>query len=215
MRELAAIVIPVFAKGLSKLDFSLLQHAVGKLTEFSLVFVCADDFRDESLKEQFPGATVYRYDPAYFTDRNAFARLLMHEDLYDRFGWSENLFILQGESLIVKNELHYWCKQGHDYVSDKEGSCSLRNVDRFLSLVRRNKRGINNYLAAPYAGDHPYWEKKSGGIWPSLRAPTEIVSAYFSRPCGEISPGTSPDRLPFVITGFREENELFKSLVEF
>lgn len=37
------------------------------------------------------------------------------EDFYARFNWCEYLLVHELNSWIVRDELHYWCKQGYDY----------------------------------------------------------------------------------------------------
>src|SRR5690606_869786 len=96
----------------------------------------------EQVQQLFPESTFYRFDPKYFSGQKAFAQLTLREEFYEQFGWAEYMLLLLGNTIFVKNELHYWCKQGHDYVSDKNGWCSLRKIKI------TEERFINSYLVA-------------------------------------------------------------------
>lgn len=203
MRELATIVIPVWENYWSAEDLSLLQQAIYTLKGFSFVFVSGENQYQEQVQQLFPESTFYRFDPKYFSGQKAFAQLTLHEEFYEQFGWAEYMLLLLGNTIFVKNELHYWCKQGHDYVSDKNGWCSLRKIDRFVTLTKKNRRGIHKFLSGSVAfeNDHVYWHKKSKGLWPALNVPTEIVSRYFSLPFDQVNWELKRIDLPFTITG--------------
>jgi len=209
MRELAAIVIPCFGADRHVTELALIRHAWRELPGFSLVFAGPDGMDENGLKAAFPGCTVYKFDASFFENRKSYTSLTLKEDFYDIFGWSEFILLFEPSSFIVKNQLHYWCKQGYDYIAGNDGSLSLRNVDRFLSHTKKNRREIHHFLSGNGAvtSDHPFWEKKSKGIWPSLRSPTRIVSTYFSRPLAHHLAGPGPQELPFALTGFDIHSE--------
>lgn len=206
MRELATIVVPVFGRSWHPLELALLLHARKVMPEFSLVFVGPESRDMSEIKTDFPEATIYKFDPAFFEDKQGYARLLLRPDFYEMFGWSEFLLLFEPGSYITKNELHYWCKQGHDYICDSTGRLSLRHVDKFLSLVRKNQRDILHFLAGKADSDHAFWQKKAGGFWPALRSPTTVVSEYFSQPIDAVTPGEKAESFPFAITGLAPEN---------
>lgn len=204
MRELAAIVIPFPGESLHAMELALIRRAWQELPGFSFVFVGPNGMDENALKAEFPGCTVYKFDTSFFNDGKSYASLTLKEDFYDIFGWAEYILLFEPASFIVKNQLHYWCKQGYDYIAGNGGRLSLRNVDRFLSHTKKSRREVHRFLSGngTVAGDHPFWEKKSKGIWPSLRSPTRIVSAYFSQPLAHYPAAPGYQELPFALTGF-------------
>ncbi len=210
MRELAAIVIPFFGADRHAVELALIRRAFRELPGFSFVFVGTDEIDENLVKSEFPGCTVYKFDASFFEDRKSYASLTLKEDFYDLFGWSEFILLFEPSTFIVKNQLHYWCKQGHDYIAGNDGLLSLRNVDKFLSHTKKSRREIHRFLSGNgiIAGDHSFWEKKSKGIWPSLRSPTRIVSAYFSQPLAHHLSAPGHQELPFALTGFDIHSEV-------
>lgn len=209
MRELATIVVPLPGVNWHPSGHLLLRHAGKQLEGFSFVLVCTAGTETGPFLESFPEATVYRFDTSFFSDKTGFTRLMLSEDFYDSLGWSEFILLFEPASYIVKNQLRYWCRQGHDYIFDLHGRLSLRNVDKFLSHTRKNKREIHRFLndTAACENDLSYWQKQTRGIWPALRTPTRIVSTYFSQP---IDPGMTDmesAELPFALTGFDIRSE--------
>ena len=207
MRELAAIIIPWLGVNAHPIQRALIRHTRKKLPEFSFVFIGPDNLDERLLKEEFPECTVYKFDTSFFEDGKGYASLTLREDFYELFGWSEFILLFEPNSFIISNQLYYWCKQGYDYISGDR--LSLRNVDTFLSQTKKNKREIHHFLSSnpTIMGDRMFWDKKSRGIWPALRSPTAIVSAYFSKPMA-IQPTTdSQQELPFAFTGFDIHSE--------
>jgi hypothetical protein len=202
MRELAILVIPVFNTGWSPVEYTLLLRAREELAEFSFVFICSENADTGAISEEFPEAKIYRFAPEFFNDRMGYTRLLLRPDLYEICGWAEYILLFEPNVFIVKNQLRYWCKQGHDYISDVAGYLSLRHVDTFMSLTRRGNRSIYRFLneATTYENDRSYWQKKAGGIWPTLRSPTKIVSGYFSLPIGPVVVSLKTVDQPFALT---------------
>ncbi len=209
MRELAVIVIPFPGAGYQAMELALIRRAWRELREFSFVFVGPDGMDDSLVKTDFPGCTVYQFDASFFENRKGFTSLTLKEDFYDIFGWAEFILLFEPCSFIVKDQLHYWCKQGYDYIAGHGGRLSLRNVDRFLAHTKKSKREIHGFLSgsSTVAGDHPFWEKKSKGIWPSLRSPTPVVSTYFSQPVAQHPATPGHQELPFALTGFDIHSE--------
>lgn len=215
MRELATIVVPVFDIAWHPMERRLLHHAVRTLDEFSLIFVCQDHLDITQLALDYPQATFYRFDVAYFADRKGYTRLLLRPEFYELFGWSEYLLLFEPRSYVVTNQLRYWCKQGHDYVTDRSGRLSLRHVDRFTSLTRKGGRKLHSFLAGNdfEQTDRPYWYAKTTGFWPSLRAPTGIVSDYFSLPAEVFGTGQPTANLPFAIADFDIRSEAHEGIL--
>lgn len=198
------------------MELALIRRAWQELPGFSFVFVGADGMDEQLVSTEFPGCTVYKFDASFFKDRECYASLTLTEDFYDVFGWAEYILLFEPASFIVKNQLHYWCKQGYDYIAGSGGRLSLRNVDRFLSHTKKDRREIRRFLSGngTITSDHPFWEKKSRGIWPALRSPTRIVSAYFSQPLEHYPAAPGHGELPFALTGFDIHSEAHSQWLE-
>ncbi len=204
MRELVAVVVPVFGNEWSGAAQACLVRAMDMLEGFSVVFITAENEAAPEIAGTIENSIVYRFDAVNFESVEGFAQLLLSPDFYDRFGWCENLLFLEPEVWIVKNELKYWCKQGYDYIPGARGIFSLRNVDRFHSLAKKERRAVHRFISGGTGkgGDRQFWLKKAKGFWPALRSPTPVVRTYFSVGAEE-TPGRE---LPFAVCGIHPGN---------
>ncbi|PWJ59298.1 hypothetical protein CLV98_102130 [Dyadobacter jejuensis] len=117
MRELVTVIIPVFNTALSPTENAILDQSLGLLKSYPIIFIGAEgnglvkDMPINDLKTQF-----ITFPAKYFSSRKAFSKLLLLADFYERFSWSEFLLIHPLNTWLLRDELHYWCKQGHDLL---------------------------------------------------------------------------------------------------
>lgn len=154
--------------------FTILEH-------FPIYFVTGKNTDLGPIETDYFGHEVFRFDDAYFEDNKGLARLFMNPDFYDRFSWSEFMFLFKPNTLIVKNELRHWCRQGYDYIQADPHGPSLRRVDSFLKHTRKSRKAFEFVQSNPDA-DFEFWKKKTTGFLPSLRTPPVAVLNYFITP---------------------------------
>lgn len=117
MKEPVTILIPVFNAPLTAVAMNSLATVQAQLGEFPITFIKGESFTQvEELAEFCPSADFVSFDDRYFSSRTGYAKLLLGRELYDYFGWSRYLLICEMNTVITKNELAYWCRQGYDFI---------------------------------------------------------------------------------------------------
>ncbi len=117
MKEPVTVLIPDFYRPLTPTERYALTSIQAHLGDFPITFLKA---KSENLwfelGEICPGADTVSYDDRYFDSRRSFAKLLLGSQLYEDFGWSRYLLMLEMNTLINQNELAHWCRQGYDFI---------------------------------------------------------------------------------------------------
>jgi hypothetical protein len=130
---------------LTPFEKKVLDHAIQALRKYSFIFVVAEGPETSSLKENYAHADFVTFPDKYFESRQTLASLFLMEAFYERFSWTEFLLIHELNSWVVKDELHYWCKQGYDYlradVEDRIGTFS--NLARIRGLSEQQKKEMD------------------------------------------------------------------------
>ena len=116
MKELVSVVVPILNPVLSVREQTILAHCLKALAKYPFIFVISETADFSILKEKYPAVDFISFNEKYFESRQTLASLLLMEGFYERFSWSDFLLIHELNSWIVKDELHYWCKQGYDYL---------------------------------------------------------------------------------------------------
>jgi hypothetical protein len=116
MKELVSVLVPILNTLLTPFETQLLDHCNTALSKYSLILVVSEGADVSSLTERYQRADIISFNEKYFRSRQTLSTLLLMEGFYERFSWSDFLLIHELNSWIVKDELHYWCKQGYDYL---------------------------------------------------------------------------------------------------
>lgn len=231
MKELVTVVIPIFSSQLAEAETRSLEKCLDTLGQFPILFITGDDTDLEALKKSYPAIDCYRFGNEFFKNRSSFQKLLIRDDFYDRFDWSDFLLIHELNTFILKNELRYWCKQGFDFIQPCPDSLifswqdsfvskklatqtieqlstnglSLRRVAPLRKAIKKNKRSIFEFFSRQTNPMEAFfWEEQNHKIWASLITPTPVVRKRFARYSQTI---TNPDEL-FAITGIRDTSNL-------
>ena len=116
MKELVSVVIPILNPQINPTEEKLLHHCLETLQNYPLIFITYQGADLSIIKEHNEEIDVIYFPEKYFRSRNELARLFLLEEFYERFNWCEFLLIHELNSWVIKDELHYWCKQGYDYL---------------------------------------------------------------------------------------------------
>lgn len=228
MKELVTVVVPLFNASLTQSEELSLSRCIELLDHFPLIFITGDGSNGNDLKEKYPQTDIYRFDPVFFETKSNFCKLLLSDDFYERFDWSEFLLVHNLNSLILRNELRYWCKQGYDYIQpfpdplapslmdlfrdkqlDSEShtlleSCgiSLRRVSAIRKVLKKKKSKVYLFKLGNPLNDALFWEQQMSKLFSSLILPKPVVRKRFARFSSENTP---TDEL-FALTGLSNEN---------
>jgi hypothetical protein len=143
MKELVSVVVPILNPVLNIREEKILAHCVKALAKYPFIFVISESADHSILKEKYPTVDFISFNEKYFESRQTLASLLLMEGFYERFSWSDFLLIHELNSWIVKDELHYWCKQGYDYLrANPAVSGSVLNDFNRLRGLNKNQLKI-------------------------------------------------------------------------
>lgn len=231
MKELVTVVIPIFDSQLSQTATKSLEKCIETLGQFPIIFLTGEDTDLGTLSNSYPDISNYRFENQYFENRTKFQKLLVRDDFYDRFDWSEFLLIHELNSFVLKNELRYWCKQGFDFVQPcpdlltsnwqdyfvskkldeqsikqlSSNGLSLRRVAPMRKAIKKNKRRIFNFFSEETNPvDAVFWEEQNHKIAASLITPTPVVRKRFA--C--YSPTIINSGELFAVTGIKDTSTL-------
>ena len=151
MKNLVMIVVPVYKEQINDYEMISLRQLRRVLGHYPICFVAPN-----SLILDYDGleAGIRRevWNPEYFTSMEAYSRLLMSREFYDRFSNYEYIFIYQLDGFVFSDKLREFCQIGYDYIGSPiprslwpgmpqcvgNGGVSLRRVQSMLKLLSRH-----------------------------------------------------------------------------
>ncbi len=151
MKELVTILIPVLDQNLSPFEIKVIQNTINKLNRYPIIFLCAEGTVLNPVLPQTTKIEVQYFPEKYFKSPKSFSKLLLINEFYERFSWTESILIQHLNSWIVKDELHYWCKQGYDYLT----SAPIARLNPKVSWLQRIvglSPELNQKVGLAYAG---------------------------------------------------------------
>ena len=135
MKELVSVIIPIPDPELTPTQEKSLHRCLEALARYPVMFITAEGADLAIVKEHKADADIIYFPKEYFQSRQALAKLFLLDEFYDRFSWTDFLLIHELNSWIVKDELHYWCKQGYDYLKAKPDSSDSKKLPGQVSLI--------------------------------------------------------------------------------
>lgn len=122
MKELAAVLIPIFQVPLHDLEKESLRSCNDHLGDFPLFFLVSESEKNrDELLSLCPCAKFIALDARYFANRRSYAKLLLSPTFYEEWGWARYILLLETSIIINRNELAYWCRQGYDLIQLSAG----------------------------------------------------------------------------------------------
>ncbi|MCF0070368.1 hypothetical protein LZD49_07785 [Dyadobacter sp. CY261] len=134
MKELVTVIIPILETRIDPTEEKLLHHALNILSEHPIVFIAGEGTDLSVVHEHAEHIDVVHFPKRFFESRQHLAPLFLMQDFYERFNWCDFLLIHELNSWVIKDELHYWCKQGYDYF---KASPLLPDPANAPSLLKR------------------------------------------------------------------------------
>lgn len=144
MKELVSVIIPILDPHINPTEEKLLQHALEMLSGYPIIFTTYEHADLSIVKEHAEHIDVVTFPKRFFESRQHFGKLLLMEDFYERFNWCDFLLVHELNSWVIRDELHYWCKQGYDYIKSGPVTSTSIPLDgtlkRLLGLSDDEKR---------------------------------------------------------------------------
>lgn len=135
MKELVTVLIPILNQELADFEKKIISNALSKLTRFPITFLCAEGANINPFIIENERTDILYFPEKYFESKNTFSKLLLLPDFHERFSWAEFILLHHLNSWIVKDELHYWCKQGYDLLDAAPINNAAANLSFFNRIV--------------------------------------------------------------------------------
>lgn len=111
-----AIVIPIYQAAFSDAEQASLKQCMRVLGHYPVKIVKPRSLDLSEIKAKYPSIDLVSFDDAYFTDTDAYNRLMVSIDFYRSFLPYRYMLIYQLDAFVFKDELLDWCRKGYDYV---------------------------------------------------------------------------------------------------
>lgn len=119
------VVIPVYRNTLTDHETISLTQCIRVLSKYPVALVAPASLDLTPLTNQFPIGEIHTFPDEFFTDVQAYNRLMLSDQFYaafDRYGY---ILIHQLDAFVFRDELAEWCRRGYDYI----GAPWLRDCD--------------------------------------------------------------------------------------
>jgi hypothetical protein len=112
----AAIIIPFYREELSHLEKISLLQCEKALSAYPKIAVKPDSLTLPPEALALSHLSTVSFNDEYFRDVQGYNRLMLSEGFYKSFTEYEYILIHQLDAFVFRDELHYWCAQGFDYI---------------------------------------------------------------------------------------------------
>ncbi|GAA4463422.1 hypothetical protein GCM10023189_41440 [Nibrella saemangeumensis] len=154
------VVIPIYKSSFTRYEEIALTQCMRVLGHHPVIIVKPESLLIDELVKKYPTLQARSFADSYFTDVQAYNRLMLAEVFYQGFLDFEYILIHQLDAFVFRDDLLGWCRQGYDYI----GAPWLRDRD-FTSWSDEAVFGIKKKIATLLD------LKKEDGI-----TPREIIS---------------------------------------
>lgn len=152
-KKLAVVAIPVYRGTLEWWEKVSLAQARRVFGAYDICF-----FAPNSLGLPYAGqnARIERFDDASFQNRDAYSRLMLSTEFYERFSDYEYLLLYQLDAFVFSDRLQGFCAMGYDYIGAPvkrydanwkdfgcfvgNGGLSLRKIDSTLRVLSKKEQ---------------------------------------------------------------------------
>jgi len=122
---MVCVVIPVYQNRLNAHEQVAWTQCLNVLGHYPICIVKPRSLDIDYLLRDQPNLLIRAFDDAYFTDVQAYNRLMLSEEFYQAFLDFEYMLIHQLDAFVFRDELVEWCQKGYDYI----GAPWLRDRD--------------------------------------------------------------------------------------
>lgn len=174
------VMIPIYKTELQPHEQAALKQMGNMFVDRDVAIVCPETL-DLAPLQGFMGTNwrVERFDPNFFAGRKGYNRLMLSEELYQRFERSTYLLVCQTDVWVFKDNLDKWCNSGFDYI----GAPWLPAPDEITgwNLPQRMVYQARRLWGRVVLGFHPInlkWKVGNGGF--SLRKVNAMIAVIRS-----------------------------------
>ena len=141
-KSLAAVVIPVYQANLTEAEQMSLRQCMHVLGNYPVIIVKPAALDLSAFQRQYPSLRFQSFDNSFFTNVDAYNRLMVSVDFYKTFTAYEYILIYQLDAFVFRDELKEWCAKGYDYI----GAPSLHQPE-FDAISAESAQDFANALS--------------------------------------------------------------------
>ncbi len=123
--NLVCVVIPVYKNTLTHYETIALTQCMRVLHPYPKALVCPASLDVTPITDHFPVDYIRTFPDEFFTDVQAYNRLMLSDGYYVAFANFDYVLVHQLDAFVFRDELADWCSRGYDYV----GAPWLRDRD--------------------------------------------------------------------------------------
>ncbi|WP_133159307.1 DUF5672 family protein [Solitalea longa] len=110
------VVIPVYKTSISDDELLSLNLCKKILGHYTVILAAPEGMSVEAYLTFWPELKIERFKASYFKNTKAYSKMLLSAGFYGRFLEYDYMLIYQGDALVFKDELQYWCDQNYTYI---------------------------------------------------------------------------------------------------
>ncbi len=116
MKEVT-VVIPIYKESLSPLEQISFDSIIRELGERHPITIVKPESLDVTgITKHHKQILIECFEDSYFRNIASYNRLMLSEELYERFLDYRYILIAQTDVFIFRDELDMWCNKGYDYI---------------------------------------------------------------------------------------------------
>lgn len=119
------VVIPVYKPQPSANEQISLTQCMRVLGHYPVWLAAPHSLDVSAYQALYPSLQTRRFDDSFFTDIQAYNRLMLSPVFYEAFTDREYMLIHQLDAFVFQDDLADWCRRGYDYI----GAPWLRDID--------------------------------------------------------------------------------------
>ena len=157
MSPSCVVVIPVYKTNPKTSEIASFKQCLTVLTDYEIVLVTYKEFdllAYEAISQNIGiGFRTEYFNRNYFNSLDAYNKLCLSNEFYDKFLNFEYMLIYQLDAWVFNDKLQYWCEKAYDYIgaplfydNDKtvfsgvgNGGFSLRRVQYCKDILAKNR----------------------------------------------------------------------------
>jgi len=126
----AVILVPIYKSELDENERYSLDYSLQELSEREIKFIGPENLNLDYYQKNYPRIPFVAFSRTNFESIAGYNRLLLDVNFYRYFSAYDFMLILQTDSIVLRDELDYWCSRPFDYI----GAPWPDGVELFVNL---------------------------------------------------------------------------------
>lgn len=153
IKKSCAVVVSVYKSQPSEYEIVSIRQIIKHLSDHKIFLACPNDLDISCYTEIYEALRIIRFAKEYFLSINAYNKLMLSVEFYQKFIDYDFLLVCQPDVLIISNRIEEFINLGYDYIGApapvlvngspipivENGGLSLRNIQNTIKLLSDNK----------------------------------------------------------------------------